>query len=268
MTVLGLTFEAAYGGGPLRQWNQLLWAMHCAELHNAVEDPGPPTGIRTNLVAIKVVPPKDFDPEGHSSMMLLDAKGNSFALPIPNRGLADESAREALIQTAISRLPSGPMVEPSLRRTMPLVGHDLLTAAEHWWHRELGVPRREESADQPCQRGASGEVVANSCLDPKSPPQVIWIGPRQQRAIQELRLDPEDAIGGEEHLKELLLKRKPSEIPKLIREMEKSIREHTHTLGSAVKHDAPGLYGGFARFKRSLNRASKEFKKSSKRALA
>jgi hypothetical protein len=260
MTAFGLTFEAAYGGGPLHQWNQLLWAMHCAEVRHQKLGSGEVITPRTHFVSVKVVPPTNYDPDGSSSMMLLDATGSPFSFPIPNRGVTDEANREALIQTALSRLPSGPMVEPSLRSMMPQVGHDLLQSAEHWWHQQLGVAKEGDArTDLP------DSEVPTSLPSPENGPQIIWVGPRQHRAIKELRLDPADAIGGEAHLKQLLLNRKPSEIPRLIRELEQSIRAHSKTIGSAVKNDSPNLYGSFTRYKRSLNRANKEFQRSSDR---
>lgn len=251
MSVVGLKFEAAYGGGPLWQWNQYLWARHLARQSGEWR------------VAVQIVEPDGFDELASSALPFLDANGNLFELPIANRGFGSEEEREALLQAALSRLPGGPMVEPALRQMLPMVGHDLMTAARHCWHECLGAPSwqsGDESVKTPAELGQQRDLGLA-----KSWPQVVWVGPKQHRAMHELRLDPSDAIRGEEQLKELLLNRPPSQIPSLIKDLEQSLQDGLGNLSGPIREEAATLYGSFARLKRASRRALKDFQKSSER---
>ncbi len=243
MPQLGLKIEAAFAGGSLRNWNQLLWLLQCARERGEGWQP-----------VVDVVDPVEDE------LNFLDSKGHCFSIPIPHAGLDSEEHREALIQAIIGRLPGGALVEPTLRQMMPQVGEDVVAASRRWWHAELGIASiRGSNSD------LSDEENEVHWLNPSSMPELVWVGPRQQRAMTELRIEAADAIGGEDHLKELLLHRKPSDIPLLIQELDQSIQAGMTPLRKSVQEEAPTLYGSFARLKRATHRAMKEFQKSSER---
>lgn len=270
MPVIGLRFEAAFGGGPLHQWNQYLWARHLAVLRNQqlgkVEDESSRWSVGVRVVGLASdAPTHSPAPEANSPLMMLDANGNPFELAIPQTGIPDEAAREALIQIALSRLPGGAMVEPALRQMIPLVGLDVIAAAENWWHQKLGALNLAKRASQASSAANTATAEVSEWLQADQVPTVYWVGPRQQRIMNELRIDAADAIAGEEHLKAILLNRPPSQIPRVAKGLEQSIQTGIKQLGRDIKQDAPALFGSHARLKRAIHRAIKDFQKSSER---
>jgi hypothetical protein len=229
MGTLGLKLAASYGGGNLRQLNQVLWLLHCAG-----------SSARIQLVEPSAAVPK---------LNLLDANGHVFELPLPETAFSSEKARNGLIQVALSRMASGPNVETTLRKMLPKVGQTQMQAATEWWQTELGL--------------CVGEV--GRYLDTAEMPEVVWISTRLQRSVAELGIDLADALRGEQHLETRIAQTGASQIPQISHDMGAEFKIALAKLREQIGLEAPTLFGHYSRLKRAGNRAIKDFQKSTER---
>ena len=229
MGTLGLKLPASYGGGNLRQFNQVLWL-----LHNAGTD-----------ARIQLTQPDESEPK----LNLLDANGHVFELPLPKTAFSSEKARNGLIQVALNRMASGSDVETTLRQMLPKVGQTQYQAATEWWQERLGV--------------CIGK--AKEWLDPEKMPQVVWISNRLQRSVTELGIDLADALQGEADLVARSAQPAARQIPNITCEMGAEFKIALAKLRAQIEQEAPSLYGHFTRLKRAGNRAIMDFQKSTDR---
>jgi hypothetical protein len=202
--------------------------------------------------------PQLLSAEDHD-LWLLDAHGNPTRLPGSESGRLHATARASLLAAARDRMPGTAEAEDALDRLLPRPDESLIEAAEDWWGELLGEHVDLLRLDL---QEAPSDVA---WLDRDAIPELLWVGPRHQRAMQELAVPIEIVLQGEAALKDELAGRHRGQIGSLAKQLDRQLDKGLAQLKAAIEAESPGMLGSWSRFRRAARKASAEFRRASDR---
>jgi len=229
----------ALAGGPLEHLNRLLLAL--AEARRRPGPGGRPS--RVELVLAGGPPAREAD-----RLLLLNESGDPVSLPGPPGGVFDVEDRARLLEAALDTLPETASARMVLERLLPAPGLGLQEAAARLWLDLLGPAGLEvQASDEPAP-------------EPGAPTrEITWLGPREEKALEELGLSPALALEGEAALRKAAAEGAGTEILARGRELRGAALQAGAELERLAEEQDPRLFGAAARLRRDLGSAWNAF---------
>lgn len=247
---LGLRLAPALAGGRLRDFNHVLALLDRAERR------GP--GWRPRLI----VDPALAEPIDRH-LLLLDAQGNPCRLTGPDSGVLTEAGRAKLLAAARDRMPGTAEAEPALDFLLPAPGAEPVDAAVTLWQQLFAQTSLEVCAAP--RNPSAPDPAPDAWLERDTIPDVVWISPRHHQALRELGVPLEEALRGEEALKQALAKRDPGHVGTLAGDFATRVDEDLDRLRQAIRTESPGLLGSWNRMRRTARKAVADFRRAAER---
>lgn len=233
-----------FAGGRLRTFNQVLLAAARAGSLAQVE-----LVFDENLV-------RDVD----LLLRTLNAHGDPVGLPAPHRGLLRDAHDRAMWVAALRDTMSPTREGPSaIECFLPAPKTELLEAAVQLWRALL--PELQVRAI------ARGEADTEEVPAAEENVRIVWIGPHQRRALDELGLRPEELAREDDDASERYRPALGGELAETTESLRVALGEPLARLREICLEVDPGLIGAWSRMERLMRRGLDDFAGSAERCL-
>lgn len=239
----GFVVRAAPGfaGGRLRTFNRVLHA--CARAGSA-------EGATLELDESML---RDADLE----LRVQNAYGDPLGMPAPHHGIFRDERERAMLAAAIrDMVPPAEGLSKIVNDFLPQPGVGLIDAALDLWPRLVPGLRVK----------AAGPRSAHD-LAADDGPAIVWLGPHQRRALDDLGLHPEEMLAQERAHAEIYRPELTGELATALEAAEVEWGTNLAKLRALAQEVDASLLGSWSRMDRTVRRGLQEFRASAERCL-